>query len=189
MAWLHSIRHELPQGCTPLLSNGLGFSNMMTLNAAVDQGAMSQVLHILAMRYQIQPREGLSLVQNWLQDNPNESAGSLQHFLQSNKILILNRSMVDLRQVPLQQLEQIAAMLRGTQGVEVKDRWYLARRYARCFVGSEAVTCLQTAYGISEAEAIRYGQLLVENDLVSHVTGQHLFENEFLFYRFQQDAV
>ena len=162
---------------------------MTTINAPVDQDGMSQVLHILAMRNQIQPRESLSLVNNWLQANPNESAASLKRFLQAGKILILNRSIVDLRQIPYAQLEQIAATLRGAQGVEVKDRWHMARRYPRCFIGSEAVTCLQTAYGISLAEAIRYGQLLVENGLVSHVTGQHLFENEFLFYRFQQDAV
>lgn len=163
---------------------------MITLNASVDQeDSISPVLNILAMRHQIQPREGLSLVNNWLQINPDESAASLRHFLQTNKIFILNRRIVDLRQIPQQQLEQLTRMLRSAKGVEVKDRWYRARRYPRCFVGSEAVACLQLAYGISVEEAVRYGELLVENGFVSHVMGQHLFENEFLYYRFQQDAV
>lgn len=161
---------------------------MTTLTASTHQDAKSQVLQILAMRHLIQPQAGLRLINNWLRNHPDESAASLKRFLQANKILILNHTLVDLRQMPQQQLEQIAATLRGDQGVEVKDRWHRARRYSSCFIGSEAVTCLQSAYDISLAEAIRYGQLLVENGFVHHVTGQHLFENEFLFYRFQQDA-
>lgn len=73
------------RACTRLqlasLLDGFDCSIMMTINpASVDQEATSQVLHLLAMRHQIQPREGLGLINGWLQANPEESALSLKRF-------------------------------------------------------------------------------------------------------------
>ncbi|MCG8366531.1 MAG: hypothetical protein MJA27_24755 [Pseudanabaenales cyanobacterium] len=36
-------------------------------------------------------------------------------------------------------------------------------------------------------EALRIGQLLVECGIIHHVTDEHSFKDEYLFYRFYED--
>ena len=152
--------------------------------AVPDDEAMRQVWHILSMRYGLFPREGMGLLGEWFQQNPDETSESLKDHLLSGKILIRDGKLRDLRQISQAQMKQLVALLTGENGVEIKDRWYLARCYPRCFIGQEAVSCIQHTYSISRAEALRLGQLLAENRILRHVLDEHSFKDEALFYRF-----
>jgi len=70
----------------------------------------------------------------------------------------------------------------------VKDRTYLLKKYPKCFVGSEAVTFfLTTHYCNTIPQAIALGQEMMDGDYIHHVTDEHTFKNEYLFYRFRDD--
>lgn len=149
--------------------------------------AIPQVLQVLSLRYSLMPKDGLRLAEAWLQQNPSESSASLRAFLMSNQILVKNGGLLDLRQISQAQIEHLVAILRGKSGIAIRDRWHRARKYPQCFLGNEAVRCIQTVYGSSIAEAVRLGQLLIENQVIHHVVDEHGFENDALFYRFYQD--
>jgi hypothetical protein len=81
-------------------------------------------------------------------------------------------------------LEQIAKLLRKT--VQVKTRMYHLQEYRSCFVGSEAVDYLVRG-GIAATREEAVGlvrQMASELDFVTHVCGDHVFEDDYLFYRF-----
>jgi len=70
----------------------------------------------------------------------------------------------------------------------IKDRTYHLKKYPKCFIGNEAVTFfLTTEYCNSLAEAIAFGEQLMNEDYIHHVADEHTFKNENLFYRFRVD--
>ncbi|MEM9217546.1 MAG: mechanosensitive ion channel domain-containing protein [Cyanobacteria bacterium P01_F01_bin.150] len=85
------------------------------------------------------------------------------------------------------ELHQLVDEMRKEGGVDIGDRRYGLHVYDRCFVGSEAVTWIAKHQKATRDEAIRIGQLLIERGLVHHVTDEHTFEDEYLFYRFYSD--
>ncbi|MGJ3250496.1 MAG: mechanosensitive ion channel domain-containing protein [Elainellaceae cyanobacterium] len=89
--------------------------------------------------------------------------------------------------LPDSELDRLVSQLRGEQGIEIKDRRYGLRIYAQCFVGSEAVDWLMNEQKATRDEAIRIGKILVERGIIHHVTDEHTFEDQYLFYRFYAD--
>jgi len=87
--------------------------------------------------------------------------------------------------VPLERLQHAAFHLKSN--VEVKDRRFLLKVYPNCFVGREAVTLLVTkGHAMDRDEAVRMGVAMQsELGLFEHVTGDHVFKDEELFYRFK----
>lgn len=88
--------------------------------------------------------------------------------------------------------EEMAALIRdmrGPYGVEIKDRRYHLRVFSNCFVGSDAVAWLMHHQKATAEEAIRIGRLLVERGIFHHVTDEHTFEDQYLFYRFYEDEI
>ncbi len=77
--------------------------------------------------------------------------------------------------------------LRGQGGVEICDRRHLLRVHRRCFVGREAVDWLVGEEGLTRAEAVEVGKLLVERDVLHHVLDEHGFRDGHFFYRFRAD--
>ncbi|MEB3360204.1 MAG: mechanosensitive ion channel domain-containing protein [Synechococcales bacterium] len=77
--------------------------------------------------------------------------------------------------------------MRGPQGVEIRDRRYGLRLFPRCFIGSEAVSWLVQTQNTTREEAVRIGQQLIERCVIHHVTDEHSFKDEYLFYRFYAD--
>jgi len=70
----------------------------------------------------------------------------------------------------------------------VKDRTYLLKKYPKCFIGSEAVTFFLTTHFCNTIpQAVALGQELMDGDYLHHVTDEHTFKNEHLFYRFRDD--
>lgn len=84
----------------------------------------------------------------------------------------------------VESLESIGESLQA--GVELKDRKYRLKTFKQCFVGSEAVDFLVSSGSAqTRQDAVRIGQALAaECHLFEHVTRDHEFKDEHLFYRF-----
>jgi hypothetical protein len=74
-------------------------------------------------------------------------------------------------------VERLAGLL------DVQDRRWHFTTYPRCFVGSEAVARIASAWRCSRAEAVELGQALGQLGLLVHVVQEHPFRDENLFYR------
>jgi hypothetical protein len=83
-------------------------------------------------------------------------------------------------------MERFYSLIRSSAGFQVADRTYLGARYDRCFIGAEAVEWMQ-AQGHTVNEAMSMGQRLIDLSMAHHVTDEHDFKNEKLFYRFYRD--
>lgn len=69
--------------------------------------------------------------------------------------------------------------------VELKDRKYHMKTFQQCFVGSEAVDYLLNSGEASNREdAVQIGKALAAMHLFEHVTRDHEFADEHLFFRF-----
>lgn len=152
-----------------------------------DKAALQDARHLIFMRYGLLPNQGMELGAAWLAQNPDESWQSLKQGLLERTILVKHEQVLDLRSLPAAQIQEIAQALRGPQGVEICDRFYNSRRFKSCFIGTEAVACLCQIYNASLDEALRLGQLLIENGQIHHVVDDHEFKDEYLFYRFYCD--
>ncbi len=85
-------------------------------------------------------------------------------------------------------LETLSARVKGV--LDIQDRRYglPPRKYAKCFVGSEAAKTLVTEnIAGDEADAVRIGNLLLSAGVFHHVQNAHPFKSEYLFYRFASD--
>ena len=74
--------------------------------------------------------------------------------------------------------------VRGPDGFEVKSRSYRLKPYLDCFIASEAVKLLTDFLDCSTEFALMAGLLLQRMDIFHHVTGDHDFKDESLFFRF-----
>jgi Domain found in Dishevelled, Egl-10, and Pleckstrin (DEP) len=74
--------------------------------------------------------------------------------------------------------------LSASNGVQVRDRLYLGKSYANCFIGSEAVDWLKTQLKLSRHDAETLLNRLHGLDLIEHVTHEHPVRDGFFFYRF-----
>ncbi|XP_065843089.1 uncharacterized protein [Oscarella lobularis] len=71
----------------------------------------------------------------------------------------------------------------------VKDHKYHLRTYKNCFVGRELVNWLMKRRGGKlRMDAIQMGRELVKRHFCRHVTEDHDFKDEYLFYRFVEDS-
>ncbi|MEM1369321.1 MAG: mechanosensitive ion channel domain-containing protein [Cyanobacteria bacterium P01_H01_bin.15] len=87
------------------------------------------------------------------------------------------------------EINNLVEQIQGSRGVSIKDRRYGLRMYPNCFVGSEAVEWLMDNQKATREEAIRIGQILVERGIIYHVTHEHTFQDQYLFYQFYQDSL
>ncbi|MEM9116540.1 MAG: mechanosensitive ion channel domain-containing protein [Cyanobacteria bacterium P01_F01_bin.56] len=87
------------------------------------------------------------------------------------------------------EIQELTTQMRGNNGVDIRDRRFGLHVYPRCFVGSEAVQWFMQQQLASREEAIRLGQVLVERGIIHHVTDEHSFRDDHLFYRFFEDEM
>ena len=74
--------------------------------------------------------------------------------------------------------------------LDIQDRTYgiPPKKYESCFVGSEAVAALvKEEIANDEADALRIGNMMLNEAVFHHVQHAHPFENKYLFYRFTSD--
>ncbi|WP_088243305.1 mechanosensitive ion channel protein [Calothrix rhizosoleniae] len=89
--------------------------------------------------------------------------------------------------VSIVNLPFLVRAMRDIGGVKIMDRQYRLRKYSRCFIGKEAVSWIMDYLKVSELEALSLGQRLMNEKYIHHVTDDHDFKNEYLFYRFHWD--
>jgi len=90
-------------------------------------------------------------------------------------------------QGPLADSSKVVIAMRSPGGVAIQDRSYRFKTYPRCFIGVEAAEWLQRTYSVSRQEALAFGAGLVARRVIHHVTNDHDFKDEHLFYRFTVD--
>ena len=81
-------------------------------------------------------------------------------------------------------LDQLVDRMLGKKGLSIKDRQYHLKTYPNCFIGEDAVKWFQRSFYLSEKDAIRLGKRLIREAKIHHVSFQHNFKNEYLFYQF-----
>jgi hypothetical protein len=84
-------------------------------------------------------------------------------------------------------LKKVADQLKGEQGVNIKTRRYKLKLYHHCFLGNEAVDWLVENLKISRTEAVNLGQKLIDKKIIHHVSDEHSFKDEQIYYRFYED--
>ena len=71
------------------------------------------------------------------------------------------------------------------ENLDIRDRTYKMKKYPKCFLGTDAVRFLVSrSYSRNEHDAVKLGNCLIEMGVFAHVTKDHEFKNEELFYRF-----
>ena len=84
-----------------------------------------------------------------------------------------------------QSLQQQAEMLE--KALSIEDRKWRLRTYKQSFIGSEAVdVIIKLGLASNKHGAVNYGNKLIQCDKIQHVEREHLFKNEYLYYRFTQ---
>jgi hypothetical protein len=84
-------------------------------------------------------------------------------------------------------LKELVKEMRDIGGVKIQDRRYRLTVYKRCMIGAEIATWLVRKFFVSEIEAVKLGQRLIDEKLMHHVTDEHPFADGFFFYRFYWD--
>ena len=84
-------------------------------------------------------------------------------------------------------MERLIQQMRAENGLDIQDRRFRLTIYPSCFIGSEAVTWLAKTQNATREAAVRIGQSMVEQGIFHHVTDEHPFKDEYLFYRFYED--
>lgn len=85
-------------------------------------------------------------------------------------------------------LDQLAKRLKAV--FDIQDRRYGVppKTYPMCFVGSEAVQkMVAEGIAVDETDAVRIGNMMLNDGVFHHVHDAHPFKNEHLFYRFLVD--
>lgn len=85
------------------------------------------------------------------------------------------------------EITRLYEQMRGPDGIPIGDHRFWLTVYPNSFIGSEAVTWIVKTQKATREAAVRLGQRLVENGLIHHVTDEHAFKDDYLFYRFYED--
>jgi len=86
--------------------------------------------------------------------------------------------------------DDVAALveqMRGPDGLSISERRFRLIVYPHSFVGSEAVEWIMRTQKATREAAIKLGQRLIELGIVHHVSDEHSFKDDYLFYRFYED--
>ncbi len=95
-----------------------------------------------------------------------------------------SKSNADLNRVSVRQL---ALEMQKENGISIKARRYKLKLYQRCFLGNEVVDWLVAKLKVSRTDAVKVGQKMIDKNIFHHVTNDHPFKDEPLFYRFSED--
>ena len=150
----------------------------------VNSTPQQRVLGLLLMRFKVSPTQSLEIVKEWLNSHPNCNWTNLENSLRNNLVRYDKNQLIDLYD---ETIIGLVNDMRGINGLEIKDRRYRLINYPQCFIGSEAVEWMQEKYGISPSQAVQLGEKLVAEKIIHHVTDDHTFKSDYLFYRFYLD--
>ncbi|TAE55012.1 MAG: mechanosensitive ion channel protein [Nostocales cyanobacterium] len=116
-----------------------------------------------------------------------EETNTYDIWQQNDHVKIKSHETKDENKVSEINLEELVKKMRNVGGIRIENRRYNLRVYHRCFVGKEAVAWFMEHLKISHEKAIVLGQRLIQEKWIHHVTNEHEFKDENLFYRFYWD--
>lgn len=154
------------------------------MTSGINNKAQEKVLGFLLMRFKVPPAKSLKIAKKWLDNHPNSTWEYLANSIRNNLVHLENEQLIDLYD---ETIIQLVNEMRGVDGLEIKNRNYRLKNYSLCFIGSEAVEWIQAKYDISKSEAVKLGERLIEEKIIHHVTDDHKFKSDYLFYRFYLD--
>lgn len=71
----------------------------------------------------------------------------------------------------------------------MRNRSYHFKVYPQCFIASEFTDwMISRHYAVDRTEAVKLGKLLVEHLHIVHVTRDHDFKDQHLFFKFMSDT-
>ncbi|MEL6437939.1 MAG: DEP domain-containing protein [Cyanobacteria bacterium J06621_8] len=138
----------------------------------------------LILKHSLSVQKSNSIIDRWLTDHPQESRQSLAKLLNLSKVIFKNERLCDLPKLSADDAKLLMKEIQSSSTLEVKDRRYRLTTYPQCFVGKELVQWLIENKELLTAEAIAWGQSLIDHNLIEHVCQDHEFENKELFYHF-----
>lgn len=144
----------------------------------------NKVLTLLLMRFSLSPIYSLEVAKKWLETHPNYTWQNLYDSLKNYLVRLENRELIDLYE---QKVIHLVNDMRGNEGIKIENRQYRFKSYPSCFVGTEAINWMRKRYNFSISEAVKMGQILIDEKIIHHVADDHDFKNEHLFYRFYID--
>ncbi|MEA5469042.1 mechanosensitive ion channel domain-containing protein [Spirulina sp. 06S082] len=130
----------------------------------------------------LQQKYPLTSVDSPLKTTENESDFSLKNVPMT--IDEGDMKAVNTRDLSHLDVETLVIALKGSEGIEIKDRRYRLKTYSRCFIGAELVDWLMVREECSREDAIAIGEHLRKRGILHHVTDEHPFLDEYLFYQF-----
>lgn len=83
------------------------------------------------------------------------------------------------------QIQDVALLMRSSPSLEQTNHRHHLRHYSGCFPGQAATQFLMTHYQLSQANALRLGQRLLNEHLIGAIGRQTLFTNSTMLYRFR----
>jgi hypothetical protein len=143
-----------------------------------------KIISLLLMKFQIPTGTSFEMSQKWLEQNKQESIETLYLSLRNGLIQIEDDNLVNLYSI---EITELVNKIRGENGLEIKDRVYRFKTYPNCFIGNEFIQFLTNSSEITKYQAIKLGQSLIDNKIIHHVTDEHDFNDDYLFYRFYID--
>lgn len=146
--------------------------------------AQEKVLALFLMRFKVTPKDSLEITKEWFNHNSESDWIFLETCLRNYLVRLENNQLINLYD---ERIIKLVNDFRGNNGVKIKDRKYRLTTYSKCFIGLEAVKWMEKEYILSKSEAIRLGQELIDFKIIHHVTDDHDFKNDHLFYRFYID--
>jgi hypothetical protein len=145
----------------------LGFADLIAEFDALDcEGSLRSALDAVAQALALAPLSPADLARHARVMNEERDVGTARATL---------RSLTGLA------AEELAALL--ALSLAIDDRTYHLQTYPQCFIGTEAVAWLARHLQRSTAEAVAVGQALMALGLLVHVTHDHPFLDERLYYR------
>jgi hypothetical protein len=79
--------------------------------------------------------------------------------------------------------DDLATLMQGPSGVDIRPRAYRTKTYDECFVGDAAVAWFERTFFLEPADALRAGQALLELGYLYHVVREQPFKAGHFFYR------
>ena len=145
----------------------LGFANLLPEFDAMDcEGSLRTALDAVARQFGIAPLAPAELTRYARVLNDERAASSPR---------------TTIRALAGTSAEDFAALL--NRSLDIQDRSYQLQRFPRCFIGSEAGEWIASHLRRSRADAVAVGQALAALGLLVHVTHEHPFLDDRLFYR------
>ena len=145
------------------------------------------VLLRLSEKNRISIDQAEKIAKNWLTKYSDKSWNDLFKLLEKHQVVYRQGILHDLSPFTREQIDLIIDQIKEINGIKIKDRWYHARLYRKCFIGCEAVKWLISNHNLSRKEALKLGQILIQEKIFHHVHDEHDFEDDYLFYRFYTD--